>query len=259
MKLLRFAVNDSIYYGTLEKNMVSAIEGDIYTTFNVRKDRSYKLQDVKILAPVYPSKIIAIGINYRDHAQEFGHHIPDEPVLFIKPTTAVIGHDEAIVYPPSSSRVDFEAEIAAVVKKTAYRVSAEDSQKYILGYTCLNDVTARDLQRKDGQWTRAKSFNTFCPIGPVIETDLDPNNVNIQAQLNGETKQFSSTKNFIFPLFTLFSFISHIMTLLPGDIITTGTPSGVGPMEPGDIIEIEVEGIGVLRNRVVADSTLVKG
>jgi 2-keto-4-pentenoate hydratase/2-oxohepta-3-ene-1,7-dioic acid hydratase in catechol pathway len=205
---------------------------------------------VTVLPPVWPSKIIAVGINYRDHAREMGHDLPDEPVLFMKPSRSVIGHGKDILYPESAHRVDYEAEIAAVVKKKAYGVSVKDAVGYILGYTCLNDVTARDLQRRDGQWTRAKSFDTFCPLGPVIQTKLDPNNVRICSRLNEELRQDSNTKNFIFPLFQLFSYVSHIMTLLPGDIVTTGTPSGVGGMKRGDTVEIEIEGIGILENKV---------
>lgn len=250
MKILHYRKDQKEMYGVLKDKKVYPIQGNVFNQFSVREDQCQELTGIKILPPVYPSKIVAIGINYRDHAEEFGHQIPEEPVLFMKPSTSVIGHEDAILLPPFSNRIDYEAEIAMIVKKEAYMVSENDAPEYILGYTCLNDVTARDLQSKDGQWTRSKSFNTFCPIGPHIETDIDPNNVNIRSRLNGVLKQSSNTNNFIFPIFTLFSFISHIMTLLPGDIITTGTPSGVGPMKTGDIIEIEVEGIGVLNNKV---------
>ena len=254
VKIVRFNAEESILYGKLEGNTLFPLEGDIFTGLRVHKSQRYSLGEVSILPPVRPSKIIAVGINYRDHAEEFGHEIPTEPVLFMKPSTAVIGHDDEIVYPPSASRVDYEAEIAAVVGKTARNVGEEDAPRFILGYTCLNDVTARDLQRRDGQWTRAKSFDTFCPIGPCIETEINPNSTNIRARLNGELRQSSNTENFIFPIFELFSFVSRIMTLLPGDIITTGTPSGVGAMKPGDVVEIEVEGIGTLKNIVVAEN-----
>ena len=250
MKILHYRKDQKEMYGVLKDKKVYPIQGNIFTQFSVLEDQDRELIGIKILPPVYPSKIVAIGINYRDHAEEFGKQIPEEPILFMKPSTSVIGHEDAILLPPSSNRIDYEAEIAMIVKKEAYRVSENDAPEYILGYTCLNDVTARDIQSRDGQWTRSKSFNTFCPIGPHIETDIDPNNVNIRSRLNGVIKQSSNTNNFIFPIFTLFSFISHIMTLLPGDIITTGTPSGVGPMKKGDIIEIEVEGIGVLINTV---------
>jgi 2-keto-4-pentenoate hydratase/2-oxohepta-3-ene-1,7-dioic acid hydratase in catechol pathway len=252
LKIIHFEKDSVKGYGILGEDHIFEIEGDIFSGFEVRKDRGHSPVGTKILPPVLPSKVVAVGINYRDHAEEFGHDIPAEPVLFMKPSSSVVGHGDAIVYPSVSKRVDYEAEIAAVVKKRAYRVSEGDAEDYILGYTCLNDVTARDLQRKDGQWTRAKAFDTFCPIGPVIETDIDPNHANIFSRLNGETRQSSNTKNFIVPLFALFSFISQIMTLFPGDIITTGTPSGVGEMKPGDTVEVEVEGIGILKNRVIS-------
>ena len=253
MKIIQFEKDNKIYYGKQIKNIINPINGDIFESFKVDQSSSIDISGVKILPPVFPSKIIAIGLNYKDHAIELGEKLPDEPKLFIKPSTSIIGYGDNIIYPPSSKRVDYEAELSAVVKKRAHNIPVENAKEYILGYTCLNDVTARDLQQKDVQWTRSKSFDTFCPIGPVIETELDPDNLNIYSRLNGKVKQSYNTKNFIFPMFELFSFISNIMTLLPGDIITTGTPSGIGPMKPGDIIEIEVEGIGVLRNNVVED------
>ncbi len=258
MKIMQFNAGGSVLHGILEGSALIPLEGAhpsehaLFTDFRLDRKRSYKLEEVAILPPVRPSKVIAVGINYRDHAEEFGHEIPSEPVTFMKPSTSVIGPGGEIVYPPSAGQVDYEAEIAAVVRKEAKDISEENAPDFILGYTCLNDVTARDLQRKDGQWTRAKSFDTFCPIGPCIETDIDPGNLCIVSRLNGETRQSSNTKHFIFPMFKLFSFISKIMTLLPGDIVTTGTPSGVGAMVPGDVVEIEVEGIGTLRNVVVA-------
>ena len=254
MKIINFKYFNNSYYGILENDKIYPVYGNIFEEFHTDREHPVYLKDVTILPPVFPSKIIAIGLNYRDHAKELKMELPDEPKLFMKPSTSVIAHDENIIYPAATKRVDYEAELAAVVKKRAYKVSPKKAPEYILGYTCLNDVTARDLQKKDGQWTRSKSFDTFCPIGPVIETEMDPDNANIMSRLNGKVKQSSNTRNFIFPMFELFSFISHIMTLLPGDIITTGTPSGISPMKPGDTIEIEVEGIGVLRNRVVEDN-----
>ncbi len=253
MKIINFTYSKNSSYGIIDGDTIFPIKGNIFDEFKIDKSTAISIEKIKYLPPVFPSKIIAIGLNYRDHTEELKMEIPEEPKLFMKPSTSVIGHGDYIVYPDSSNRVDYEAELAAVVKKKAYKISPEKARDYILGYTCLNDVTARDLQKKDGQWTRAKSFDTFCPIGPVIETDIDPDNVNVISRLNGETKQASSTRNFIFPMYELFSFISNIMTLLPGDIITTGTPSGIGPMKPGDEIEIEVEGIGVLKNKVIKD------
>jgi 2-keto-4-pentenoate hydratase/2-oxohepta-3-ene-1,7-dioic acid hydratase in catechol pathway len=205
----------------------------------------------RLLAPTIASKIVAVGLNYRDHAEELGLELPKEPILFMKPATSVIGPLDDIVYPSQSSRVDYEAELAVVMAKTCRNVKASNAREVILGYTCLNDVTARDLQVSDGQWTRAKSFDTFAPIGPWIETDIgDPHSLAITSHLNGECKQSSNTKNLIFSVFELVEFISGIMTLNKGDVIATGTPSGIGPMNPGDEIVIELEGIGVLTNRV---------
>lgn len=205
-----------------------------------------------LLAPAAPGKVVAVGLNYRDHALEMGEALPDEPMLFIKPGTSVIGPGDEIVMPPMSRRVDYEAELAVVVGRKASRIGPDEAPAHILGYTCLNDVTARDLQKKDGQWTRAKSFDTFCPIGPAIETDLAPHALHIESRVNGRARQSSTTANLIFGVYTLLSFISHVMTLLPGDVIATGTPPGVGPLAPGDLVEIEIEGIGTLANRVVS-------
>jgi 2-keto-4-pentenoate hydratase/2-oxohepta-3-ene-1,7-dioic acid hydratase in catechol pathway len=206
----------------------------------------------RILAPVLPSKILAVGLNYRDHAMEMGHDLPASPILFMKPSTAVIGPEEAIVYPSQATRVDYEAELAVVIKQRCRNVRPEDARAVILGYTCLNDVTARDLQAKDGQWTRAKSFDTFAPLGPWIETDLaDPHDLAIRARLNGKTVQSSHTGNLIFSVFELVAFISSVMTLERHDVIATGTPSGIGPMARGDEVTIEIDGIGTLTNAVV--------
>ncbi|HOO56794.1 MAG TPA: fumarylacetoacetate hydrolase family protein [bacterium] len=200
---------------------------------------------------IKPSKIVALGLNYRDHAVEFNKPVPENPMLFIKPSTSVIYDGEDIVYPAGATRVDYEAELAVVIGRKAVRVAAADAQDYIEGYTCLNDVTERDMQALDGQWTRAKGFDTFCPIGPVITNEVDPSNINVKSYLNGELRQSSNTKNLIFDVAAIVEFVSGIMTLLPGDVIATGTPSGIGPMLPGDEIVIELEGIGRLCNRVV--------
>ncbi len=206
----------------------------------------------RMLPPVVPGKIVAVGLNYRDHAQEMGIELPKEPILFMKPSTSVIGHLDAIRYPAQSSRVDYEAELAVVIGRGCKDVKAAHAREYILGYTCFNDVTARDLQEKDGQWTRSKSFDTFAPIGPWIVTDLeDPLSLTIRAYLNGELKQSSNTANLIFNVFDLIEFISSVMTLNPGDVIATGTPSGIGPMNIGDEIAIEIQGIGILENKVM--------
>jgi len=250
MKIVRFKASGKTRYGVLEGTRVVEYSGTPFGTFK-RGRKKFPLKQVVLLAPVVPSKIVAVGLNYRDHAQEVNAPIPEEPILFLKPPTALIGPDDPIVYPSISGRVDYEAELGIVIKKRCRNVPPERAREYVLGYTCLNDVTARDLQRKDGHSTRAKAFDTFCPVGPCIATDIDPNSVDIEAYLNGERKQASSTKHFIFPVEDVVARISQVMTLLPGDLIATGTPSGIGPMQPGDKIEVRIEGIGSLKNSVV--------
>ncbi len=197
-----------------------------------------------------PEKIILVGLNYKDHAKEMEMKIPAEPIIFLKPTSSLIYNGNNIIYPEGVKRLDYEAELAVVIKKQAKNISVEAAKNYILGYTCLNDVTARNLQKKDGQWTRAKSFDSFCPVGPHIETGLDPGAIKIQSYLNGKLKQDSNTSNFIFSVSFLISFISKVMTLKPADIISTGTPAGIGPMQKGDKVRIVIEGIGSLENQV---------
>ena len=198
----------------------------------------------------HPTKIIAIGLNYLDHAKELNMEIPEYPLIFMKPPTAVIEDGETIVYPPQTKELHYEGELGIVIGKYARNVSVEEAKDYIAGYTCANDVTARDLQRLDGQWTRSKSFDTFCPLGPRIAKDIDPTNLTIATRVNGVIKQNSNTNQMIFNAFKLVSFISAIMTLLPGDVISTGTPPGVGELRVGDVVEVEIEGIGILRNTV---------
>ena len=248
MKIVRFTTGNKAEYGILSGESIQGIKGEPY-----RKPSGhyYQLREVKLLPPCVPSKIVALGLNYRHHAEELGQPLPSTPLIFLKPSTSVIGPEDNIVYPPSSARVDYEGELGVVIKKPAWQVSVEEALDYVLGYTCFNDVTARDLQQQDKQWTRAKGFDTFAPMGPCIETELDPGNVVIESYLNGELKQRGSTSDLIYPVPELVSFISHVMTLLPGDVIATGTPSGIGPMSPGDTIEIKIESIGTLRNYVV--------
>ena len=198
-----------------------------------------------------PSKIIAIGLNYYDHARELKMPVPDHPIMFIKPSTSVIKNGQPIIYPRQSKNVHYEGELAVVIGRKARNVSKSGAGKYINGFTCANDVTARDLQNIDGQWTRAKSFDTFCPLGPKVVKDIDPMNLKIQTRVNGKIKQDSNTKNMIFDVYELVSFVSSVMTLLPGDVIITGTPPGVGPLSVGDTVEVEIEGIGILKNKVV--------
>jgi 2-keto-4-pentenoate hydratase/2-oxohepta-3-ene-1,7-dioic acid hydratase in catechol pathway len=199
---------------------------------------------------LHPTKIIAIGLNYLDHAKELNMDIPEYPLIFMKPPTAVIGDREIIIYPPQTQELHYEGELGIVIGKKARNISIEAAKQYIAGYTCANDVTARDLQRLDGQWTRSKSFDTFCPLGPRIVKNIDPTNLAITTRVNSVTKQNSNTNQMIFNAYKLVSFISAIMTLLPGDVISTGTPPGVGELQVGDAVEVEIEGIGILRNTV---------
>jgi 2-keto-4-pentenoate hydratase/2-oxohepta-3-ene-1,7-dioic acid hydratase in catechol pathway len=250
MRLVRFRVGRQPTYGIVEDGVVREIRGDIFGRFSATS-KTHSLKRIRFLAPAQPSKIVAVGLNYRDHAEELKQEVPEEPIIFLKPPTAVLPHRGKIVYPKSCGRLDYEAELGVVIKRTAKDVSAERALRYVLGYVCCNDVTARDLQRKDGQWTRAKSFDTFAPIGPWIETELNLSDAAIRAYLNGVIRQDSNINNFIFDVPYLIHFISTVMTLYPGDVISTGTPSGVGPMQPGDAVEIEVQGIGRLSNTVV--------
>jgi len=254
MRIVHFELSGRTGYGILEGEKISVLWGTPYDGLGNTTGEGMSLPEVKLLAPCEPTKIVALGLNYRDHALEIGHPLPEEPLIFMKPSTAVIGPDEDIVYPAMSRQVDYEAELAVVIGRTCRHVKAEDFRDYVLGYTAINDITARDLQKQDGQFTRSKSFDTFAPLGPWIETAIpDPDNLTVEAYLNGERRQHSSTANMVFGVATLVSFISRIMTLLPGDVIATGTPAGIGPMVPGDVVEIRVEGIGRLQNRLVTE------
>jgi 2-keto-4-pentenoate hydratase/2-oxohepta-3-ene-1,7-dioic acid hydratase in catechol pathway len=252
MKIVRYQDASLVKYGVIEGDAVREMDGDPFEHFHLAS-KIKKIGEVRLLSPCLPSKIVALGLNYRDHAEEVKMPIPKEPLLFIKPSTSVIGPGESIIYPKLSKRVDYEAELAVVIGKVAKKVSEQKASGYILGYTCLNDVTARDLQPKEGQWTTSKGFDTFCPIGPWIVTDIDPHRLDVTSFLNGERRQHSNTKNLIFGPHELVSFISRVMTLLPGDVIATGTPSGIGPMTIGDRIDVVIEGIGTLSNQVVAE------
>ncbi len=254
MRIVRFELQGRTGYGVIEGEKISVLWGAPYeggwakTTGEV-----LSLPEVSLLAPCEPSKIMAVGINYRDHSAETGIPVPPEPLLFMKPSTAVIGPDAEIVYPEMSQRVDYEAELAVVIGKTAHNVREQDFREYVLGYTCMNDVTARDLQRKDSQYTRSKGFDTFAPLGPWIETEIKgPDNLTVESFLNGERRQHGNTGDMVYGVAYLVSYISRIMTLLPGDVIATGTPAGIAPMQPGDVVEVKIEGIGALRNRLVA-------
>ena len=250
MKIIRYTTGKRAEYGIQDGELVQRLAGTPYSRLKTT-NHYYKLSDLKLLSPCTPSKIVALGLNYRSHAEEVKGPVPTEPLIFLKPPTSVIGPEDNIIYPESSQRVDYEGELGVVIKTRTWRVSVKEAMNHILGYTCFNDVTARDLQHKDRQWTRAKGFDTFAAIGPCIETDLNPRNVYLETYLNGELKQRTNTNDLIFSVPELVSFISHVMTLLPGDIIATGTPSGIGPMKPGDTVEVRIEPIGTLRNYVV--------
>lgn len=249
MKILRFEHQQHVKYGLLKGEKIQALGGDPFGTLH--PERSLELSEVKLLPPCTPSKIIAIGLNYREHIREMGYEAPQEPLMFLKAPSALNGPGQAIVLPPSSEQVEFEGEFAVVIGKIAHRLSEAQAHEAVLGYTCFNDVTARDLQRRDGQFARAKSFDTFACIGPWIETELDPGHLKIQTRVNGELKQNSNTEEMIFKVPHLVAFVSEIMTLYPGDVITTGTPSGVGPLKAGDQVEVSIEGIGTLTNPVI--------
>lgn len=253
MRIVRFQAGGEARYGVVEDDIVREIAGDVFGRLRPTR-KKHLLKRIRFLPPTAPTKIVGVGLNYRDHAAEMGFEPRDEPVIFLKPGTAALPHRGKILYPKVSNRLDYEAEMAIVIGRYARDISAKNARRVILGYTCFNDVTARDLQRKDGQWTRGKSFDTFAPVGPWVETKLDPHNAPVRAYLNGELKQTSNTANMIFDVPYMVSFITTVMPLFPGDVIATGTPAGVGPMKPGDTIEIEIEGIGRLQNTVVRKS-----
>lgn len=245
MKIGRFIINSRVRTGIIEDKRIVIFED------GHKVAESCELSRARLIAPVEPSKIVCVGRNYAEHAKELGNEVPSEPLLFLKAPSAVIGDNEAIVIPPQSEQVEHEGELAVVIGRTCRDLSDDDdSLAYVLGYTCLNDVTARDLQRKDVQFTRAKSFDTFCPVGPHIETELDVSDISVTTRVNGIVKQEGRTSQMVFPVDFLIRYISKVMTLNAGDVIATGTPSGVSKMDRGDVCEVEIEGIGVLRNPV---------
>src|SRR5207248_2883165 len=259
MKICRYVVRDasasgavSPRYGLIEGENVVEISGAPWGPWS-RGSRSARLAEVRLLAPVERSKIVCIGRNYAAHAAEMGNEVPKEPLMFLKPPSSIIGPEEAIVLPKYSQRVEHEGELALVIGRRCSQLSdAEDALSFVMGYTCLNDVTARDLQKSDVQFTRGKGFDTFCPVGPHIETDLDPSSLLVETRVNGAIRQSGKTSLMIYPAPFLVRWISRMMTLLPGDVIATGTPAGVGPLAAGDTVEVAVSGIGVLRNPVRA-------
>lgn len=253
MRFIRYTVGeDKPRYGWVFQDKVGPIDGEPFGEYR-RLEAGMPIERVRLLAPVMPGKIIAVGRNYAEHAKERGVDVPEIPLTFLKPPTSAIGPGETILLPPQSQRVDHEAELAVVIGKPGRWIQPEDAMGHILGYTIANDVTARDLQQKDGQWTRGKGFDTFCPLGPWIETDLDPTDLQITCRVNGELRQMGSTREMVFSIQQLIAFISSVMTLLPGDVILTGTPSGISPLAAGDTVEVEIEGIGTLSNPVAAD------
>ncbi len=249
MKYCRFMNGQNeIGYGVIQGEMIQLLDKNFLDPSNKQTNAWVSLDEVTLLAPVLPSKVICVGLNYALHAKELNHALPDDPVIFLKPPTCVIGPDEEILYPNMSQRVDYEAELAVIIGTTIKDVTEAEAIEGIFGYSCANDVTARDLQKKDGQWTRGKSFDTFCPIGPWIVTEVDPSQLDVRLLLNGMVKQSSNTRNFMASVPKLVSFISQVMTLLPGDVVLTGTPEGIGPMLPGDEVIVEIQSIGQLRN-----------
>jgi 2-keto-4-pentenoate hydratase/2-oxohepta-3-ene-1,7-dioic acid hydratase in catechol pathway len=251
MKIVRVKAGDDISYGVADAEGVLVYRGTPFVAWEPT-ETVVPWDRVQLLAPVIPTKLVCVGRNYVDHASESGVSVPDEPLIFLKPATAVIGPDASVVLPPSSSDVDHEAELAAVIHRVARNVRAEDASQYILGYTAANDVSARDLQKKDGQWARAKGFDTFCPLGPAIETELDPlERLAVICRVNGEVRQAGFTSDMVFGVAEIFEFVTSVMTLLPGDVILTGTPAGVGRIDHGDTVEVEIDGIGTLSNPVV--------
>ena len=264
MKYCRFQMNGLAHYGLVEsvagRDAILRIllatpeesDGDV-EGLRTRRIEPIALEEAALLPPVRPSKIVCIGRNYREHAAELDHEVPKEPLLFLKPSSALLAPGGVVRRPKISERVDHEGELCVVIGKTCYQPAAdEDVRHYILGYTCVNDVTARDLQNKDGQWARAKGFDTFCPVGPVVVDGLDPwTGLGVETRVNGAVRQSGNTRDFIFPLDVIIRHIARAMTLFPGDLIATGTPAGVGPVVAGDVMEVTVEGVGTLRNSVV--------
>jgi 2-keto-4-pentenoate hydratase/2-oxohepta-3-ene-1,7-dioic acid hydratase in catechol pathway len=259
MKICRFTYRDSTFssYGVVEGGVVRPVStnerwGEVVgQNYWGHESKEIPLEEVKLIAPVAPSKVVCVGRNYKEHAAELGNPMPAEPLLFLKAPSSIIGPEEAIELPPESKQVEHEGELAVVIGRRARKLHSDDDPlHYVMGYACLNDVTARDLQRRDVQFTRGKSFDTFCPVGPVIETYINPLDVEVTTRVNGETKQQGRTSHMAFPVPMLIRYISHIMTLYPGDVIATGTPAGVSRLSAGDTVEVEVEGVGILRNTV---------
>jgi 2-keto-4-pentenoate hydratase/2-oxohepta-3-ene-1,7-dioic acid hydratase in catechol pathway len=252
MRITRYQYKDEPpRYGWILENMIGFVKGDIYGEYE-REEADISLVEVKLLAPVQPSKILCIGRNYVEHAKERNVEVPKIPLIFLKPPSSILDPGGTIILPPQSTQVEHEAELVVVIGKRGRDITPEKAKEYIYGYTVGNDVTARDLQRSDGQWTRGKGFDTFCPFGPWIETDFDPSDAIVTCKVNGQPRQMASTRDMVFSVNQLIAFISSVMTFEPGDLIFTGTPAGVGPLLPGDKVEVEIEGLGKLVNTVKA-------
>ena len=253
MRFIRYQTkNQPPAFGWVQDNQVGALEGSPLTEFR-RLPATLPLESVRLLPPILPSKIICVGRNYVEHAREHGNEVPDVPLIFLKPPTSLIGPGAAILLPPQSERVEHEGELVIVIGRGGRHIEPADAADYVLGYTIGNDVTARDLQRRDNQWTRAKGFDTFCPLGPWIDTEFDPTDALLTCHVNGEMRQMGSTHDMVFQPPQLIAFISSFMTLEPGDVIMTGTPAGVGPLLPGDTVEVKIVGLGSLSNPVAAE------
>lgn len=255
MRIVRYQTSkQSPRYGWVHKDKIGDVEGDLYGEFR-RSEAKIPLADVRLLSPAQPGKIICIGHNYVEHAREHNVEVSEVPLFFLKPPSAVIASGDTIILPRLSVQVEHEGELVVVIGKRGRYITADEARAYILGYTIGNDVTARDLQRIDSQWTRSKGFDTFCPFGPWIDTEFDPSDAILTCRVNGQMRQMASTRDLVFPVNTLIAYLSSVMTLEPGDLIFTGTPAGVGPLTAGDLVEVEIEGLGNLRNPVAAEST----
>jgi 2-keto-4-pentenoate hydratase/2-oxohepta-3-ene-1,7-dioic acid hydratase in catechol pathway len=253
MRLIRYQKpGQPINQGWIHNELVGPVEGDLSGEFR-RMEANIPISQVRLMAPISPTKIICVGRNYVAHAKEHQADVPDSPLLFLKPPSSIIGPDETILLPPQSDHVEHEAELAVIIGKQGRWIPVQNALQHVLGYTIANDVTARDLQRKDNQWTRGKGFDTFCPLGPWIETEFDPSDAMISCHVNGDLRQMGSTRDMVFSVKQLIAFASTVMTLEPGDVILTGTPAGVSPLSPDDVVEVSIDGLGMLRNPVASD------
>ena len=250
MRVVRLLHDGDCRYGLADDQTVTLISDEPFAAWE--PEGSLALADAHLLCPVTPTKVVCVGLNYRTHITEMGHDIPAEPVIFIKPSTSVIGPDQEIVVPDGVGRVDHEAELGIVIGRRTHRATVDTAAENILGLVCGNDVTARDVQKRDGQWTRAKGFDTFCPIGPWVATGVDPLDLSVECLVNGQMRQSARTSDMLFNAFELVSYASHVMTLVPGDVVLTGTPGGISPLVPGDTVEVRIEGVGSLFNTVVS-------